>query len=91
MCEHVWRDVHEAFLLGGSFSVGFRCTKCNQFVRRAELTPAGLPGVVDGSMELVGPHGGRGNCADGSQYTKQVKRSDGRLEIHRPDGAIDVT
>ena len=83
-CGHEWRKVHEEFLLGGHTHAGWRCRKCEKFVSASEVTPAGIGGTVLNEHELVGPHGGCGNCADGSVYRKQILHEDGRLEVVRP-------
>ena len=81
---HRWRQLHEEFLLGGSFPVGWECVGCSKFVSNNSLTPAGLSGtVLEGAMRLVGPHGGCGTTGDGSQYKEQIVHEDGRLEITR--------
>jgi hypothetical protein len=82
MCEHSWIQVNEEFLLGGYFPVGYRCEKCDEFVSQNKLTPAGLGGTITKKHELVGPHGGHGNRADGKLYKKQIYNSEtGELTI----------
>ena len=81
-CSHRWRQVHEEFLLGGSFPVGWECVDCKKFVSGDKITPAGLGGVVlKKSARLVGPHGGRGQTSSGKSYKEQIIDEDGKLTI----------
>ena len=82
-CTHKWRQVHEAFLLGGSFPVGWECVICKKFINTNDITPAGIGGTVTKEHRLFGPHGGRGNTADGGQYKEQIIHEDGTLEVIR--------
>jgi hypothetical protein len=91
MCEHKWRRIHEEFLLGGSFPVGYRCVECNQFVSDSQLTPLGMGGVLLDEDELVGPHGCCSSLSDGSVYRRQIyNKKTNTLTIERPDGSIEV-
>ncbi len=82
MCEHRWRQVYEEFILGGTFSTGWECVDCREFVSKSELTPQSLSGIVlSGSMRLTGPHGGYGTTADGSRYKEQIVDETGTLHI----------
>lgn len=82
-CSHVWRRVHEQFLMGGSFPIGWECKNCGKFLALSEVTPAGIPGKVTKEHVLVGPHGGYGNTSDGSLYKRQIIDEDGNLTIER--------
>ena len=81
---HRWRRLHEQALLGGSFSIGWECSICGEFVSNNELTPTGIEGIVlKKAARLVGPHGGYGTCTDGSAYKEQIINEDGELQIVR--------
>jgi hypothetical protein len=82
-CEHKWQKVYEVSHVGSPFPIGFRCKGCNRFVGTADLPVTGLPGIDTGEKVLVGVHGGRGNCSDGTQFREQIAYPDGRLEIIR--------
>ena len=43
---HTWRRVSEPFILGGTFSIGWKCKDCNVFISNYELTPDGLAGTT---------------------------------------------
>ena len=82
--EHVWRMLHEEFLLGGSFLVGWECTivGCEAFVSKDQLTPTGIPGkTLKNAARLVGPHGGSGYTSDGKIYREQILDEDGNLTV----------
>ena len=81
MCNHIWRQVYEEFLLGGSFPVGWECTKCKLYKSNYELTPVGLGGIVNGAHRLVGPHGCRSVTGMGQPYTEQIIDENGNLTI----------
>jgi hypothetical protein len=84
ICEHIWRRVYEEFLLGGTFPVGWECKRCGEFIEQGKVTPAGLSGqVLHQEGRLIGPHGARGQCADGSSYKEQIVDSEGTLHIIR--------
>lgn len=84
-CEHQWRQVMEEFLLGGYHPAFWECVKCDETA--STIGPEGLPGErLKGAYRLVGPHGGCGNCADGSVYKEQILDGKGTLLIRRPDG-----
>ena len=85
-CNHRWREVHEeTVFIGGNISVGWECVVegCNMYVDKSKLTPAGLEGVVTNQHRLIGPHGGRGQCSDGSTYKEQIIDEEGKLTIIR--------
>ena len=82
-CPHSWMRVHEQALWGGSFPIGYECVGCGKFVDNTELTPAGIGGTLLNRHKLVGPHGGRGNTADGSIYKYQIIDEDGKLTVVR--------
>ena len=83
-CDHRWREVHEEMLLiGGNTTIGWECLECKEYVDKSKLTPAGLSGVITKQHRLVGPHGGRGKCSDGSTYKEQIIDEDGKLTIVR--------
>ena len=83
-CSHRWRQVHEEFLLGGSFPVGWECVDCNKFISINEAMPVGLGGVVlKNAVRLVGPHGGHGQTSDGKPYKEQIVDEDGKLTVIR--------
>lgn len=84
ICNHRWMKVYEESILGGSFSVGWECEYCHEYVDNSKVTPAGLGGTIGGKNKLRGPHGGRGNTADGRVYKYQIIHEDGTLEIVRP-------
>ena len=83
MCDHRWREVYEELIMiGGSFSTGWECVDCGEFVSKDCLTPAGLSGtILKKSARLVGPHGGYGNTADGTRYKEQIIDENGVLHI----------
>jgi hypothetical protein len=83
-CHHLWRRVYEEFLLGGSFPIGWECKKCGEFLPQHKVTPEGVPGgVEEGEAKLIAPHGGVGQCADGSPYKEQIVDAHGNLFIRR--------
>jgi hypothetical protein len=80
-CEHRWIKVHEQFLLGGSFPVGWQCEKCNKYVPLADITPEGLPGVMTKRHKLVGAHGGAVATGSGKPCKSQIwDEETGKLE-----------
>lgn len=81
--EHRWAQLHEEFLLGGSTPVGWICLDCDKQLSNSDLSPSGIGGKTTKTHILVGPHGGHGNCQDGSVYKKQIIYDDGRLEVVR--------
>ena len=84
MHTHRWRQVHEEALLGGSYRIGWECVDCKAYVSNGDVTPAGLGGVVlEKAARLVGPHGCRSQCTDGSTYKEQIVDEDGHLSIIR--------
>lgn len=80
-CNHKWEQLHEQFILGGHFPVGFRCVLCAKHVNQNQLTPAGLSGEMLGQHRLIGVHGSRIQRADGSVCQEQVITRDGKLHI----------
>ena len=82
-CNHAWRKVFEEALFGGTFPVGWECVKCGKFAEQNKLGPMGLPGNVLGGARLIGPHGARSQCADGSPYKEQIIDEAGQLHIVR--------
>jgi hypothetical protein len=79
---HRWRVVHEEFLMGGTFPVGWECVDCKKFVSEGELTPAGLGGVVlNNAARLIAPHGGYSRTSDGKPYKEQIIDEHGKLTI----------
>ena len=83
-CSHRWRQVHDEFLLGGSFPCGWECVDCNKFVSSNEVTPEGPGGkILKKSARLVGPHGGHGQTSDGKSYKEQIIDENGKLTIIR--------
>ncbi len=85
MCDHSWRQVHEEALFGGSFPVGWECTKCNLYRSNYELTPAGLGGTISNTHRLVGPHGCRSQTSAGKPYTEQIIGENSYLTITNKD------
>jgi hypothetical protein len=80
--EHKWRRLHEEFLLGGSFPIGWECSICKKFVGNSEITPAGLDGIVsEHGARIVGPHGGRGRTSGGESYREQIVDDKGVLHV----------
>jgi hypothetical protein len=80
-CEHSWDKIHEEGLFGGSFPVGYRCSRCNKYVGIHEVPITGMPGSASGIDILQGPHGGVGHTSDGKPYKRQIRHQDGRVEI----------
>lgn len=80
---HRWAQFFEEFLLGGHYPIGWKCLDCGEWVSQDQMPPNGLLGTILKEKHLVGPHGGRGNCSDGSTYKEQIAHEDGRLEIIR--------
>ena len=84
MCNHLWQEVHEEFLLGGHFVVGYKCKKCGEWVNQCELRPGSMSGTMSDEVALVGPHGCRSQCSDGSTYKRQIyNKKTGELTIER--------
>ena len=84
MCDHVWQEYHEEFLLGGHYPVGYKCKKCGEWIGQNSLQPGSVSGAMSDEMVLVGPHGGRSQCSDGSTYTRQIyNKKTGELTIER--------
>ena len=82
---HKWRRVFEQCFIGPPFQTGWECTECREFHHIADMKPSGLPGItLEKASRLVGPHGGHGNCKDGSVYKEQLVDEDGKLTIIRP-------
>ena len=79
---HRWIAYYEEFLFGGSFVAGYKCADCGAWVAQGDLPATGLAGLILDEIRLVGPHGGRGRCTDGSAYKEQIY-NDGKLEIIR--------
>lgn len=80
---HEWRKIHEQVLLGGAFPVGYKCRTCGEFVSINSIPVTGLGGIDTNEHELYGPHGGLGQCSDGSTFKSQFVSSDGILTIKR--------
>jgi len=85
MCDHVWREVHEATLiLGGHHRVGYMCIKCGEWISQNNVKPGSVSGTMSDEVVLYGPHGGCGQCSDGSTYKRQIyNRKTGKLTIER--------
>ena len=79
--RHGFYKLYEEFLLGGQTLAGWECA-CGEFVSQTAMPPTGLDGDILDEQHLVGPHGGQGNCSDGSVYKRQVYK-DGKLTIER--------
>uniref|UniRef100_A0A6M3K1W8 Uncharacterized protein n=1 Tax=viral metagenome TaxID=1070528 RepID=A0A6M3K1W8_9ZZZZ len=85
-CNHRWRKIYEEGLVGPPFPSGFECIDCDEYVAMSDLTPAGIGGtVLEKACRLVGPHGGCGNCSDGTTYKEQIVDEQGNLIIIRPE------
>lgn len=81
--EHKWYKLYEDSILGiGPSLIAWKCSECEASVSPNEITPAGIGGTVLNEQRLIGPHGCRGQCSDGSTYKEQIFR-DGKLEIIR--------
>jgi len=72
ICNHVWIKVHEQFLLGGSFPIGWECSLCRLFIFNDELTPIGLSGSISGKSKLIGVHGCKVISASGRISSYQL-------------------
>jgi len=84
-CNHRWRKVYEEVRIFPPFPIGWECVDCNKYVSMGEITPEGIGGtVLEKACRLVGPHGGCGNCSDGSIYKEQIVDENGNLTITRP-------
>lgn len=84
-CTHRWRSVYEAFLLGGSFLIGWECVDCEEYVSQQEMKPIGVGGVVLAkAARLIAPHGGNGRTGSGQPYHEQIISEDGVLTIIPP-------
>ncbi len=82
--EHRWAKLYEDSIIGiGPSLVAYTCVDCKKTIGCHELTPMGIGGTLTDEVNLVGPHGGCGNCSDGSVYKRQIFK-DGKLEIIRP-------
>jgi len=82
--QHRWRKLYEAVIVVGHASlVGWECEVCKKHISQDEITPAGIGGIITKNSRLVGPHGGYGNCSDGSVYKEQIYEN-GKLTIVRP-------
>ena len=80
-CNHVWMTVHEQFLLGGTFVIGYQCELCGQYAEQNRLTPQGFGGTMSTKQILIGPHGCNIDSADGRMSRKQVyDTATGKLE-----------
>jgi hypothetical protein len=82
-CDHSWDKIHEESIIGGHYPVAWECSKCKKWVEIGAVPVTGLGGHESGVNILVGPHGGYGNCSDGSVYKRQIAYPDGRLEVVR--------
>lgn len=82
-CIHLWQKIHEEFVLGGSFPVGYQCKNCGKYVSISDVPISGLGGKDSGEQVLRGPHGCAGHTSDGKSYKRQTIYRDGRLEIER--------
>lgn len=78
-CEHQWQKIHEEFLLGGTFPIGYKCKLCNKFINITDIPITGISGIDTGEQVLFGPHGCKSKCSDGSTYTKQTLYPGGSL------------
>ena len=83
-CNHRWRKLYEHGIVGLPFLVAWECVDCGKSISMGELTPTGIGGtVLEKACRLVGPHGGCGNCSDGSTYKEQIVDEGGNLTIVR--------
>ena len=88
-CTHRWRQLYEESIIGGATPLGWECVDCDAFIRQSDLTLTGLKGeILTDDMRLVGPHGGCGDCSDGSIYKEQIYEN-GVLTIVRPESQED--
>jgi hypothetical protein len=78
---HRWRKLHEQFLLGGSFPIGYECLDCGKFVGINDIPIHGIGGVDTKEQRVVGPHGAHVTKSDGSTCKEQILHADGTLEI----------
>jgi hypothetical protein len=82
---HRWRKLYEQLIIGSATIIGWECTDCDAFISQSDLTPEGLKGeITTDDMRLVGPHGGKGQCSDGSIFKEQIYEN-GELTIVRPE------
>jgi hypothetical protein len=56
-CNHSWDRIFEESLIGGSYPIGWKCSKCSKFVDVSAVGIAGLEGANSGRKVLVGSHG----------------------------------
>lgn len=71
-CDHVWREVREQAIIGGTFRVGWECELCHGYVAIGDLMPGGIGGVVGPRVRLVGVHGGYIETASGKECREQI-------------------
>lgn len=78
-CSHVWMEIHEQSLLGGSFQIGWECEKCGTKPSKLATTPGFSEGTTGTKVKLVGVHGtrvlnGTGGSCKYQIYDKATKK-----------------